>query len=302
MNTEDIVYLCLLFFSMGFGIHYRTIQNPDIKRKVGALVGLVIVFVVSGLHAIHPVISTLINACIILYTDKRKCHIYSFAFSFLYLFFFRTTIYFGIPYPPSHTNLVQMMLTLKLIVLILPKKKRDLSEKTEEEKYEDKTCDINLEFLDVFYYAFNYCGVLTGPYFRYRTFVDHLYKPYYKYDNYKEPVLKRLRYIPILGAIYIATNYCWPLSYLSTDEFHHRSFLYRYWYIWPSFLIFRTRIYLGLTLTEIVCIFGGLGVYPKFSNPKSGQGPTENLKKLSELTDSVELKKLEYDYENDPLH
>jgi len=38
----------------------------------------------------------------------------SFFFTFAYLFFFRMTEFFGIPYPPSHTNLVQMMVTLKV--------------------------------------------------------------------------------------------------------------------------------------------------------------------------------------------
>jgi type IV secretory pathway VirB3-like protein len=38
----------------------------------------------------------------------------SFFFTFAYLFFFRMTEFFGIPYPPSHTNLVQMIVTLKV--------------------------------------------------------------------------------------------------------------------------------------------------------------------------------------------
>lgn len=33
---------------------------------------------------------------------------------FSYLLFFRTTTYFGIPNPPGHTNLIQMVLTLKV--------------------------------------------------------------------------------------------------------------------------------------------------------------------------------------------
>ncbi|XP_018561816.1 lysophospholipid acyltransferase 7 [Anoplophora glabripennis] len=304
MIVEDIIYLSLLFFSMGFGVYYRTIENPDLKKKVGALIGFVIVFIVSGFHCLHVAVSTLINACIILYTDKRKCHIYSFIFSFLYLFFFRATIYFGIPYPPSHTNLVQMMVTLKIIGLAFEvntsyysKKKRDKGSKTEEEKLQDELCDIDVQFLDVFCYVYNYCGVLTGPYFRYRTFLDHLHKPYHKYDDYKIEIFKKLYLIPILGAIHVFTNYYWPISYLNTDEFYTRAFLYRYWYIWPAFIIFRSRIYLGLILTEMVCTMGGLGVYPAFSKPKSGHGPTENLKQLKELAEPDDFKNLEYSYE-----
>lgn len=33
---------------------------------------------------------------------------------FAYLFFFRTTNHFGIPLPSGHTNMIQMILTLKV--------------------------------------------------------------------------------------------------------------------------------------------------------------------------------------------
>ncbi|CAG9812635.1 unnamed protein product [Phaedon cochleariae] len=304
MNNDDIVYLSLLVLSMVFGLYYRTISNVDSKRKTGAALGLVIVVTVSGIHTLHVLISTLVNTCIILYCDKRKCHVFSFFFSFLYLFFFRSTTYFGIPYPPSHTNLVQMMVTLKIIGLAFEvnncfetKKKKDEATRTEEQKFEDETICFDLEFMDVFYYIFNYCGVLTGPYFRYRTYLDHLNKPYHKYDDFKPILLKKFYWIPFLGAVHVFTNYYWPISYVNTPEFLNRSFLYRYWYIWPSFVIFRSRIYLGLILTEIVCLFGGMGVYPAFSSPRAGHGPTRDFKQLKEITDPEKLKTLEYDYE-----
>lgn len=93
-----------------------------------------------------------------------RCHLISFAFSFAYLLFFRITEHFGIPYPPTHTNLIQMMLTLKLVGLAFEinssyqyKKKSD-ADKTAEEKLDD----INPGLIDIFHYSFNYIGVLTG--------------------------------------------------------------------------------------------------------------------------------------------
>ncbi|CAH1098508.1 unnamed protein product [Psylliodes chrysocephalus] len=304
MNVDDIIYLSLLVFSMGFGLYYRKITNVENKRLLGAGLGFVIAFIVSGFHILHILITTLINACIILFIDKRKCHVYSFAFSFLYLFFFRSTIYFGIPYAPSHTNLVQMMLTLKLVGLAFEvntsfesKKKKDDAIKTEEQQLEDETQQFELGFTDVFCYVFNYCGVLTGPYFRYRTYLDHLHKPYNNYDDFMPAIKKKLYWVPILAGIHVFTGYYWPLAYVNTNDFLERSFLYRYWYVWPSFLIFRSRIYLGLVLTEIVCVLGGMGVYPVFSKPKSGHGPTQQFKQLKETTDPEILKALEYNYE-----
>lgn len=71
------------------------------------------------------------------------------------------TEYFGIPYPPPHTNLVQMILTLKLVGLAFEvhRSYRDLSDKTN--MYDI----IDPNFVDIFHYSFNYIGVLTGKLF-----------------------------------------------------------------------------------------------------------------------------------------
>ncbi|KAL1498193.1 hypothetical protein ABEB36_009030 [Hypothenemus hampei] len=283
MNLDDIIYLSFLFFSIFFGSYYRRISNPDIKKKIGALVGFLIILTVSRVHFLHIIITILVNAVIILYLNKNVCHIVSFFFSFLYLIFFRTTIYFGIPYPPSHTNLVQMILTLKLVGLAF-------------EVNSDQSLKLNLS--DTIYYSLNYIGVLTGPYFKYQTFQDHLYKPFYRYDNYKVEVFKKLfPLVPIYAIIYLFTDYAWPLAYIESNEFQNESFLYRYWYIWPTFLNFRMRIYIGLTLSECVCTMGGLGVYPQFTKNQPGHGPTSNLEKLKEACESPnDLKNIEYDY------
>ena len=47
----------------------------------------------------------------------RKCHIYSFAWCFSYLTFFRLSGWLGLPPPPSHTNAIILILTLKLVGL-----------------------------------------------------------------------------------------------------------------------------------------------------------------------------------------
>lgn len=47
----------------------------------------------------------------------RKCHLVSFAFMFGYLMFFRMSDRFGFTVPPGHTNMVQMILTLKVLLV-----------------------------------------------------------------------------------------------------------------------------------------------------------------------------------------
>lgn len=64
------------------------------------------------------------------------------------------------------------------------------------------------------------------------------------------------------------------MQYAIEDEFYfERSVLYRLWYVWPSFFIFRMRIYIGLSLSECVCIMAGMGVYPKAFKSAPGGGP-----------------------------
>lgn len=70
MNLEDIIYVLLLCFSMCFGSYYRRIQNAEVKKIVGTLVGFFLVVVVSGIHTIHLLLTTFINSCLILYGDK----------------------------------------------------------------------------------------------------------------------------------------------------------------------------------------------------------------------------------------
>ncbi|XP_030764555.1 lysophospholipid acyltransferase 7 [Sitophilus oryzae] len=305
MNFDDYVYLFFLVFSIGFGLFYRQLPDAQSKRKIGALVGFSIVLIVSRLHILHILLTIFVNSLIILYFSKRYCHIISFVFSFIYLIFFRTTIYFGIPYPPSHTNLVQMILTLKLVGLAfevnsshINTKKKDEAKKTNEEIAQNELHNIDLTFLDIFCYSINYIGVLTGPYYKYQTYYDHLYKPFNKYDDYKSTIKKRLLpFVPIFAAIYLLTDYLWPLSYTATIEFEQRSFLYRYWYIWPTFLNFRMRIYIGLILSECVCVLGGMGVYPRFCKNQPGNGPTEHFVKLHEICDNEDiLSSIEYNY------
>lgn len=84
--------------------------------------------------------------------------------------FFRTTVYFGIPYPPAHTNLVQMVLTLKLVGLAFEVNQTYIAKRKKDEGSEDVDKDLDKEqynsvhpnFIDIVHYSFNYIGVLTG--------------------------------------------------------------------------------------------------------------------------------------------
>lgn len=306
MDLDDIVYISLLIACIGVGHFYRQIRDKDKKKWAGTGVGLLIVLCVSGLHVWHTLLTFLVNAAIILLLPKRQSHLVSFAFSFLYLLFFRTTIYFGIAYPPAHTNLVQMMLTLKLVGLAfevnsayLLKQRKEEGKRTLEERLEDESSYIDPGFVEIVHYTFNYIGVLTGPYYRYRTFRDFFELPFTHSVAWNEETLKKLTYVPLYCALFLWGTYTWPLSYAVSEEFYNDcSWLYRLWYVWPNFFIFRMRIYIGLVLSECVCTMTGLGAYPVRTAPKAGMGPSKNFEEMKEIAASpARLANEKYDFE-----
>lgn len=64
-------------------------------------------------------------------------------------------------------------------------------------------------------------------------------------------------------------------QYALTDEFAERSWLYRFGYIYPTFVTFRMRMYIGMVLSECVCQMAGLGAYPTSCKTISGLGPKD---------------------------
>ncbi|KAK7604459.1 hypothetical protein V9T40_005645 [Parthenolecanium corni] len=290
MDSDDIIYLFTLVLSIGLGYFFQRIENPVKKKWFATVSGFLIVFCVTRFHSLHAIVLTLLIGHIIKYVSPRYCHATSFLFGFAYLIFFRMTEYFGIPYPTGHANMIQMILTLKLIglafevhdnVTIMKKVKDESIEVSNEDLYREFQ---NPTMVDVFHYAFCYAGLLTGPYFTYRTYCDmFLYAKNEQKLCFKES-LKTLAYVPLFMSLFLATSWTFPLERLHSANFYtETSFFYRLWYMYPTFFIFRMRMYIAFKLSEAVCMMAGLGLYPADTKPKLGIGPTTNFHKLELL-------------------
>ncbi|XP_046654481.1 lysophospholipid acyltransferase 7-like [Daphnia pulicaria] len=303
MLWDDVIYLFLLLATIGLGEVLRRFDNANIKQSISTAIGFAIVFIVSGFHTLHCVLTAAVNALIIRYVSPKFCHGLSFGFSFTYILFFRFTTVFGLPEVPSHTNAIQMLLTLRMVGLALEvhetaKNRRLLKESNSADKKQDSITDVkqvelvleyqgvNPSFLDVFHYAFCYIGVLTGPYYKYRTYWDMLHANDTQISFFNH-ARHRLRYVPVYVFFFILSSYYFPLSYATTEEFfaEHSTF-YRIWYMTPLFFNFRMRFYSGFILSEVACIMAGLGAYPEESQPKPGNGPTA-LQSLSKKDRSL---------------
>lgn len=231
-------------------------------------------------------ISATAGIAIILLVNKRLCHIVSFFAMFLYLLYVRTITKVSGP-----CNMIQMVLTLRCVGLAMEVNsayfKKDAITDYEKEL-------LSLNAYDILAYAFNYIGLLTGPYYSYRTFLDYFRFRFGQFADCNKATIDTFKYIPGYVAVYLLAGYFFPLNYAKSDEFYtERSVLYRLWYVFPTFLIFRCRMYAGLTLSECVCTLAGFGAYPKQALSKSGAGPT--IEKYEELEASAD--RHEYDFQ-----
>lgn len=65
MNFDDIIYLAVLFSCIGFGHFYKKIKGADEKKLIGTIFGVLVVFIVSGLHIFHTLLCWFICGLII---------------------------------------------------------------------------------------------------------------------------------------------------------------------------------------------------------------------------------------------
>lgn len=197
--------------------------------------------------------------------------------------------------------MIQMILTLKIIGLAF-ERNAVLTKTRESDKSEDKKIELtaaekdlyDVSITSMFHYCFNYIGLLTGPYYTYKTFFDYFHHPFSTNVDCWKATLERLKWVPVYVFFFMATSYVWPIGYAMSDEFYDdRSWIYRLFYVWPSFFIFRMRIYSGIILSECVCTSAGLGAYPKELESKCGHGPSKPV--TNEIVEKPE--ELEYDFE-----
>uniref|UniRef100_A0A8D8J985 Lysophospholipid acyltransferase 7 n=1 Tax=Culex pipiens TaxID=7175 RepID=A0A8D8J985_CULPI len=303
---DDIVYLVLLGLCIGFGHFYRKFKDPEEKKLLGTCLGILVMVSVSGLHTVHMLFCYLVASLIIVYANRKTCHLVTFGFMFGYLFLFRSVTYLGFDAPPGHTNMIQMILTLKLVGLAFEvnaaytkslgdgaAKKDDDSQTIAEPLSENEKALLKLDLQNVFHYCFNYVGILTGPYFTYKTYRDALYLPFSSKADCIGATVEKLKVIPLYAGLFLLISYVWPLNYATSAEFYEeRSFFYRLMYVWPTFFIFRMRIYTGILLSECVCTMAGFGAYPKLCANKSGHGPSKDCSAMIGNPDEHE-----YDFE-----
>lgn len=65
MNRDDVIYLALLLASICFGELVRRINDARLKQRTTTVLGLAVVYLVSGIHISHALLVTIVNAAFI---------------------------------------------------------------------------------------------------------------------------------------------------------------------------------------------------------------------------------------------
>uniref|UniRef100_A0A1B0GQI9 Lysophospholipid acyltransferase 7 n=1 Tax=Phlebotomus papatasi TaxID=29031 RepID=A0A1B0GQI9_PHLPP len=217
---------------------------------------------------------------------------------FLYLWFFREIVYFGLPTPPDqrHTYYIQLILSLKLVGLAFEVKDATLKcRKASKEEYEQipyhekELAEITLR--NIFGYCFNY-ATTTGFYITYRTYRDSIVEKYSSDEKLDEAcerhIVEKFKLFLILTVLYIILIYFWPFERMFEDEFYtEQSILFRIWYIWITFFIIRIKLYNILIMSEYLFSAAGVGAYPSVFQSIPGGGPRTKDPQLLEDWDGT---------------
>ena len=129
---------------------------------MSTLAGLVICYLVSGVHTCHLLSQILGNLLIVSLLPSSWSHLASFAWCFSYLTFFRLSSRLGLPEPPAHTNAIILILTLKLVGLAFEVHDAQASEEKESKSKRPSVAD-------TLHYCLGHIGLITGPYYKFST-------------------------------------------------------------------------------------------------------------------------------------
>lgn len=106
---------------------------------------------------------------------------------FGYLFFFRLADKFGLPLSSGQTNLIEMIIVLRVVGVAFEingswlavgkaKKNENKDQKEVKTKDDDFLEIINPDIQDLFHYSFNYIGLLTGNANTSYSFIVYMFK------------------------------------------------------------------------------------------------------------------------------
>ncbi|GAV00201.1 hypothetical protein RvY_11085 [Ramazzottius varieornatus] len=288
---EEYQYFATLIASVALGWVVARLPLGLPRQWMCSAAGLLLLLFFCGAQTIHTLITIGVNAVMIL--TLRDCHIWSMMFTFGYLAFFRSVTYFGLEDTNEFCNAVQLILTLKTIGVAFEVHDTQLRSRGLAPFASNSAAfscmntymDVSPSFMDIVHYCLCYIGLMTGPYFKFKTYDDMIHSSTLPIMPRIKMAQQRLAMLPVYLVCFLTMSSIFRQSMLWDDSFYEEtSFVYRYFYMVALFVFFRMKFYIAWLMSESACIMAGLGLYPAVSKPKPGYGPTEP-EKLAETVD-----------------
>ncbi|KAK6103018.1 MBOAT membrane-bound O-acyltransferase family protein [Brugia pahangi] len=270
----------------------RQIRWGIVREICGGLIGVLLIYYFIGWKLLYSLIIVILNIIINSVMKNRYLPLVSFIITFVYLGFLRIIHLIGFPALVSHSNAVQLIMTLRLIGLsfeIADSRRKD------EMKFDlTKTRFIEEpSWWQTFLYSYNFPGLFTGPYYTYAMYRDVIDNDDIMEISVWEHIKWRLYNFAWSLPAFLLLLYAFPLEMMRKDEFFDETVYYR---ILVSFLVFlwmRCRVYSAWMVAESICVLNGIGIYPEESYPSAGKGPN----RIDILKEQINRKGTKYNSE-----
>uniref|UniRef100_A0A915PW50 Lysophospholipid acyltransferase 7 n=1 Tax=Setaria digitata TaxID=48799 RepID=A0A915PW50_9BILA len=271
-RIDDLIYSELLIVSFLFSVIMRQVRWGIVREICGGLIGISLIYYFTGWKVLYSFLIVIINIAVNSVVKNRYLPLVSFIVTFVYLGFLRSIHLMGFPALASHSNAVQLIMTLRLVGLSF--------EIADSRRKNERRFDPNkVRFIEEptwwqeFLYAYNFPGLFTGPYYTYAMHRDVVDNDNIMEISVWEHIEWRLYNFAWALPAFILLLYAFPLQMMREDEFYDETVMYR---VWVSFLVFlwmRCRVYSAWMVAESICVLNGIGIYPEESCPSAGKGP-----------------------------
>lgn len=286
----DVVYAALLMLSAFIALVFRQNHILQLHQKLDGLIGVSIVFIVSGWMTLCSFILVLSHVIILRFVRQPSLLTkISFYGTFVYLAILRCMHLIGLPRLEFVTNAIQLILTLRAIGLSYEiSDLRQRKKSTQEQRVYNRTMFIEREpsIFEAFNYLFSFIGLFTGPYYTYRTYSDalnHSQKPL-AWSKLRPMLYTKMRTLMWSLPAFVFMTWLNPVNDIRGDKLSHVRLFTLFIYCALAFVYLRMRIYSAWMVAESICLLSGIGIYPTQAAAEAGRGPSHlETTKLSEI-------------------
>jgi lysophospholipid acyltransferase len=292
--ADQIRFVLCLVASLPIGFLYRRLPAGAVRHAFGLALGLFYVWFVTGPAGVyHPLISSTI-AYFLMKMRVPPSVVSLFMMMYLSWAHIYRQVYHYLEYNLDFST-PQMMITIKLCMMAYNHYDGYMLKKTEKLSKFDRIHNNRVEraidglpnLLEYYSYVFFYGGILAGPTFEIKEYLDFVddkleVKGHPKDQPIPSALLPALstfgRALVCYGGI-MAANMYFPVPefYGDAQVLAKHSLLYRLAYLYISLPLFRFKYYFAWYLSEAGCIATGLG----FNGYETKQGKDGSKQRIA---------------------